>query len=320
MKAVATSTYGTAETMRFQEVPIPEPNKNQLLIKVHACSVNPIDWKILRGDFKIITGRKPPLILGGDYSGTVEKCGTNVNSFAVGDAVWGHVNAIKGGAYAQYILAGLVNVDHKPANLSFEEAAAVPLAGLTAYQALVDHANLSRKDRVLINGCTGGTGTIAIQIARALGCNVTGICSNKNVELATKLGCDQVVDYQKSNILTSGSSYDVLFDAVGTISFNQARKLLPKGGRYVTTIPSMLGLMFGTKLNILRSREYHGFLVHSSSTDLAAMRNLSENGQLSPVVEHILPISQIVKAHKLSMSGRTVGKIVLKTAEDTDWI
>ena len=319
MRAVATSKYGTAETLRFQDFPIPEPKNDQLLIKVNACSVNPIDWKLLRGDFKIITGRKPPLILGGDYSGTVEKCGADVNSFVVGDPVWGHVNSIKGGAYAQYILARPVNIDHKPANLSFEEAAAVPLAGLTAYQALVDHAKLSHKDRVLINGCTGGTGTIAIQVAKALGCNITGICSDKNVELATKLGCDHVVDYQKTDILTSGSSYDVLFDAVGTISFNQARKLLPKGGRYVTTIPSMLGLMFGTKLNILRSREYHGFLVQSSSTDLAAMRKLCENDQLSPVIEHVLPISQIVKAHKLSMSGRTVGKIVLKNAENADW-
>ena len=188
---------------------MPEPNENQLLIKVYACSFNAIDWKILRGDFKIITGREPPLIPGGDYSGTVEKCGANVNTFAVGDAIWGHVNAIRGGAFAQYILAEPINIDHKPANHSFEEAAAVPLAGLTACQALTDHAKLSRKNNVLINGCTGGTGTIAIQIAKAIGCNDTGICSGKNVELASKLGCDEVVDYEKSDVLTSGLSFDV---------------------------------------------------------------------------------------------------------------
>lgn len=319
MRAIVCEQYGNSEQLTFQTVPKPEPNSRQLLIKIHACSVNPVDWKILRGDLKIVSGRRPTRILGGDFAGTVAAVGSDVASFAAGDEVWGHVSALKGGAYAEYILVEENNIDAKPAKLSFEEAASVPLAGLTAYQGLVDRLGVTAAEHVLINGCTGGVGTFAVQIAKALGCKVTGICSEKNADMARELGCDEVIDYAKTNVLESGLSFDAFYDAIGNIPFGSARAVLKETGRYVTVVPTMFGLLFGARMNIFRKQAYHSFMVTSSSAELAVMRKMVETGKLKPVVQTVYPMSKVQDAHQQSISGRTVGKIVLRTAEDKDW-
>jgi len=320
MRAIVTRAYGSEQEMRVEDLPTPTPKAQQILVKIHACSVNPVDWKVLRGDFKLVTGRKPPIVLGGDFAGVVDRVGASVTAYAVGDPVWGHINAFKGGAYAEYIVVDEVNIDAKPSGLSFEDAASVPLAGLTAYQALVHHAKVSGSDRVLINGCTGGIGTLAVQIAKALGCTVTGICSGKNADLARQLGCDQVVDYHETDLLKSGLEFDVFFDAVGNVPFGRARAVLSPAGRYVTVVPSTMGLFVGSWLNAIRSQKYHAFLVESSSEDLAELRRMVEGGQMKTMVQDIYPINQISAANQQSSTGRTVGKIVLKTAESGDWL
>lgn len=319
MKAVITEAYGAEDVMQIQDVSVPDISENELLIKIDASSVNPIDWKVRRGDFKIITGKKPPLILGGDFAGVVEKTGAALNRYSVGDKVWGHKNASKGGAYAEYIAVKENNIDTKPESLTFEEAASFPLAGLTAYQALVHKAKVKASDHVLINGCTGGVGAIAVQIAKALRCTVTGVCSGKNVALARQLGCDHVIDYKQSEVLEAFVRFDVVLDAVGNIHFANAREIMGEQGRYVTTVPSAFGLYLGARLNFIRSQKYFGFLVASSTDDLAALRKMADDGALKPMIENVYPISQVRKAHAQSMRGRVVGKIVLKTGSEQDW-
>ena len=179
MKAVITSGYGSVEVLNIENTEKSKIGKDELLIRTHACSVNPIDWKIRKGLFKAISGKKPPKILGGDFSGIVDEIGVEIKDYKIGDEVWGHVYAFKGGAYAEYIKVKINNISLKPKKFDFIQAAAIPLAGLTAYQSLVDYGKIKENSEVLINGCTGGVGSFGVQIAKFLGCNVTGVCSGK---------------------------------------------------------------------------------------------------------------------------------------------
>jgi NADPH:quinone reductase-like Zn-dependent oxidoreductase len=181
MKAIITEKYGDVDVLRQQEVDKPEAQENEILVKVHAFSINPVDWKIRRGDLKLLVGRKPPKILGGDYAGVVSEVGKQITNFQIGDEVFGLVNAFKGGTYAEFVRVKKEEIAPKPQNLNFEEAASLPLVSLTAYQSLVDKGQLQPGHHVMINGCSGGVGLSALQIANALGGRVTGVCSTKNV-------------------------------------------------------------------------------------------------------------------------------------------
>lgn len=312
MKAIVTITYGSVEVLEYQEVEKPVIKDDEILVQVHACSVNPVDWKIRRGDAKWLTGRTPPIILGGDYAGVVVEVGEQVKGYKTGDDVWGMVHAFKGGTYAEFVKVKKEEICLKPKNLSFEEASSIPLVGLTAYQSLVYNGRLKKGDHILVNGCSGGVGLAGLQIAKALGCKVTGICSTNNLQLAQKAGADYVIDYTKEDVLKSKVMYDIFFDAVAKKSFSQAKIILKEGGIYVTTLPSFQSLVFSPLINMVSTRKIKTIFVKPSTKDLAILKELVENGKLVPVVEKVYPLDRVREAHTRSETGRVVGKLVLK--------
>ena len=310
MKAVITTQYGSVDVLDVKEVEKPEISDREILIRVRACSVNPIDWKIRSGQMKMVSGLKPPKILGGDFSGTVDMVGKEVKEFKIGDEIWGHVKAFKGGAYAEYVKVSIEDICLKPKNFDFIQAAAIPLAGLTAYQSL-GLGKVKANSKVLINGCTGGVGSVAVQVAKFLGCTVTGVCSTKNIEYAKRIGVDVIVDYKQEDVLKLNKKFDSVYDFVGNLSFSASKSLIKEGGTFVTAIPTIALLMFGDVINNFRSKKCKGILVKSSMVDLKALKAMAEAGALVATVEKVFPLDQVRQAHTVSESGRVVGKVVM---------
>ena len=311
MKAIVTSKYGSVDVLNVAEVEKPEIGDKEILIRIRACSVNPIDWKIRSGQMKMVSGSKPPKILGGDFSGTVDAIGKEIKEFNRGDEVWGHINAFKGGAYAEYVKATVGNLCLKPHNFDFVQAAAIPLAGLTAYQSLVNLGKVKANSEVLINGCTGGVGSVAVQVAKFLGCKVTAVCSTKNIEYAKSIGVDVIIDYTQEDVLNLSKKFDSVYDFVGNLSFSASKCIIKEGGTFVTAIPTVSMLMFGGVLNYFRSKKCKGILVKSSRVDLKALQGMAESEALKATVEKVFPLEQVRQAHIASESGRVVGKVVM---------
>lgn len=315
MRAIVTKKYGSVEVLEHREVERPVIRDEEILVQVIACSVNPVDWKIRRGDARLLTGRKPPRILGCDYAGIVAEVGGQVTNYKSGDAVWGMVNALRGGTYAEFSAVKREEIGMKPNNLSFEEAASIPLVGLTAYQSLVYEGRVKKGDHIIINGCSGGVGLAGLQIAKALGCKVTGVCSAKNLQLARKRGADEVIDYTKGNMLRRAESCDIFFDAVANQSFFRARTVVKPGGAYVTTVPSFQSMVMGPLINRVGARKVKYVFAKPNTHDLAILKEMVESGKVVPVVEKVYSLDQIREAHTRSETGRVVGKIVLKVVD-----
>jgi len=314
MKAIITQKYSDVEVLEQQEVEKPAIQDNEVLVRVNAFSVNPVDWKIRRGDLKLLIGRRPPRILGGDYAGVAAEVGKQITDFKIGDEVFGMVNAFKGGTYAEFVRVKKAEIAPKPQNLNFEEAASIPLVSLTAYQSLVREGQLRQAHHVMVNGCSGGIGLSGVQIAKALGGGVTGVCSTKNLELAKEMGADQVIDYTKEDALKEKEAYDIFLDAVGNRSFSQAKTTLKRHGIYVTTLPSFQSMVLAPLINLLSSRKMKKILVTPSKRDLVVLKEMAESGKLVPVLEKVYPVDQIRQAHARSETRRVVGKIVVKIA------
>ena len=312
VKAIITVKYGDVDVLRQKEVEKPTIQEDRILVRVHAFSINPVDWKIRKGDLKLLAGRKPPKILGGDYAGVVAEVGKRITNFKPGDEVFGLVNAFKGGTYAEFVSVKKEEIAPKPQNLSFEEAASLPLVSLTAYQSLVSKGRLQQGHHVLINGSSGGVGLSGLQIANNLGGKETGVCSTKNLELVKKMGANHIIDYTKDDVLKDKNTYDIFFDAVGNRSFFQAKKTLKPHGIYVTTLPSFQSMILAPLINLLGSKKLKKLLVSPRSEDLTVLKEMAENGKLVPVLEKVYPMDQIQEAHTRSETGRVVGKVVVK--------
>ena len=310
MKIISCQKHGTTDVLTLTEAAVPKPEKHQVLIEVHAASVNPVDWKIRSGRLKIKTGARPPKVLGSDFSGVVKQVGSHVNDYLVGDAVWGKFDSFKGGSYAQMVLASVNNISKKPNNLDHFQAAAVPNVALTAYQAMVKVGHLKSGQQVMINGASGGVGLMAIQMAKAMDCHVTSVCSGKNAALVKSLGADVVLDYQHDNILKARHAYDLFFDCVANQSFFKVKATLRAGGCHVTTNPDLVSTL-GRLLKPLGIKRPDHIMVKPSHADLTQLRSWVEAGQLKPVVQEILPMSEVARAHQISEQGRVVGKLVL---------
>jgi len=315
VKAVVTKKFGPPEVLEIQKVEKPKIKDNEILVRVHASSVNPVDWKLRSGYMKILLGFKPTKILGADYSGIITEIGKKVTSFKVGDSVFGLLHAYQGGAYAEFLKVKESYTCFKPENLNFEEAASIPLAALTSYQALVHEGKIKKGDHVIVNGCTGGVGIAGVQIAKAFGCIVTGVCSTKNLKIAKEVGVDHVIDYTKDDILKDKNTYDIFLDAVANQSFFRAKETLKPGGTYITTLPGFHAFVLAPFINIIGSKKIRRVLIAPSkmrAKDLKALKNLVENGKLKPVIEKVYPIEQIREAHTRSKTGRVAGKIVIR--------
>ena len=314
MKAIITKEYGSADVLNVENVDIPTIQDDEILIEIKAASVNPLDWRIRTGEMKIMTGKTPPRILGSDYSGVVSKIGKNINTYNEGDEVFGMIDIVKlkEGCYAEFVKLKENDICLKPNNCSFEEAASLPLVALTSYMALVDIAKVEKGSNVLINGCAGGVGSAAVQIAKALGCKTTGICSTKNIEFAKTLGADHIIDYKKENVLDKMDTYDVVFDTVGNLKFSKSKNILKSNGIYVTTAVTISAMMFTPITNLFRSKKFKLVVVKPDSNALSTIKQMAENEKLKGQVSKIFELEQIKEAHEMSQKGGFSGKLVLK--------
>lgn len=313
MKAVIVDRYGTPDVLEYREVPQPKIKPNHLLIKMHATSVNPLDFRIRRGELRIITGiRKPKTkILGFDVAGEVIQIGKNVKTFKDGDQVFA-LMGLEGGAYAEYIVAPEQSVALKPINMSFEETAAVPLAGLAALQALRDRGKISTGKKVLINGASGGVGTFAVQIAKALGAVVTGVCSYKNAELVKSIGADEVIDYTKDDFTKRYQTYDIVFDVVAKKSFSDCKRALLPKGIFITTVPNPAFIFQSFWTHLWPNKKATFIMVRPSSKDLKFIRALIEAGKVKSIIDKMFSLQEVAAAHAYCEVGHTRGKTIVR--------
>jgi 2-desacetyl-2-hydroxyethyl bacteriochlorophyllide A dehydrogenase len=310
MKAIVIRRYGSADVLNFQEVEQPKIKADQLLVKVHASSVNPIDWKTRKGMLSILTGNKFPLILGFDVAGEVVAIGSQVTRFKEGDAIYGSTS-FPGGAYAEFAAILDNSAAPKPNNLSYAEAATIPLAALTALQALRDLGNIKSGQNVLVNGASGGVGIFAVQIAKALGAEVTGVCSSKNFDLVKSLNADFVIDYTHQDFTEGNVQYDIIFDAVAKGAFSNCRKVLKANGVYVSTLPTAEVIVQGFLTMFLPGQKVKFVLEKPNSQDLVYLKELIETGKMRTVIDRTYPLEELAAAHEYSEGERTVGKIAI---------
>ena len=304
MKAVIIDEYGGNEVVRYADVDTPAPAAGEVLIRVEAAGVNPIDWKIRNGAGQRM-GLVLPILLGGEVSGTVEKLGEGVDNLSVGDAVYGIIGT---GGFAEYAVAKAADLTRKPANLDFVHAAAVPLGGLTAWQAMFDIAGLASGQRLLITNGSGGVGALAVQLAKAKGVHVTAMASGRNEAYVRSLGADEFIDYTAQPFERVASDMDVVFDTVGGEIFERAFQTLKQGGFLVTAVafPKDEAVRYGMRVARVQSKP--------DARELALIRDLVEGGKLAARVAKVLPLAEIKQALALSEEGHAGGKIVLQIA------
>ncbi len=316
MRSAQYDRYGGAGVLVLRDEPVPQPGPGQVLVRVHAAALNPKDVIVRAGKhhlFRIIAGSRFPKRVGFDWSGEALALGAGVSSVAVGDALYGMIDAWSAGACATHALVEVNELAPKPTTLSWEEAAAVPLAALTALQALRDVAKLERSQRVLVNGASGGVGTFAVQIAKALGARVTTVTSAANTERMRELGADEVLDYAKDDLLAQAGSQEVFFDVFGNRSFPFARPLLTARGTYVSTVPKG-HVVRDRVLTALGGKRARLVSVRSRTADLATLTEWITKGLVRPVIDQIFPLEEIVAAEERVGSRRARGKVVLRVS------
>jgi NADPH:quinone reductase-like Zn-dependent oxidoreductase len=312
MKAILSRRYGPADVMEMADVPTPVIGPHEILVRVRASSVNPVDWKVRRGMLRPITGVHPPKVLGADFAGEVERIGDEVERYAVGDEVYGMVPALKGGAYAEKVVVRPKQIAPMPNNLSFEQAAVLPLVALTVHQVFFRRARQTPDQHLLVNGCAGGLGHIAVQMGKALGYRVTGVCSTRNLEVAKQLGADAVIDYTLGSPLAGEQRYDLIFDAVANLDFGRAKHILTPNGIYVSSIPSPTNMLAAPVLNRFRTKKHRTVRVAPDGVSLRQVTEMVEAGQINPIIEKTYPLNEIREAHAHSETGRVVGKLALR--------
>jgi 2-desacetyl-2-hydroxyethyl bacteriochlorophyllide A dehydrogenase len=310
MKAVVLRRYGSAEVLQYEDVTQPQIKPDQVLVKVQASSVNPIDWKTRKGMLSLLTGNKFPMILGFDVAGEVVAVGSQVTRFQPGDAVYGSTS-FPGGAYAEFAAVPENIIAPKPTNLSYEEAATVPLAALTSLQALRDLGNITSGQTVLVNGAAGGVGMFAVQIAKALGTEVAGVCSTKNLEFVKSLGAGRVIDYTQQDFTEDHVQYDIIFDAVAKRSLSSCKRVLKPQGIYISTLPTPEVLVQIVLTAFLPGQKAKFVLQKPNTQDLLYMKELIEAGKVRTVIDRSFPLAELAAAHTYSESERAVGKIAI---------
>lgn len=320
MKAIVYTQYGTPDVLRLTNVAKPTPKDEQVLVKVHAAAVNSADDRAMRGEpfiarvfaFGLFRPKNP--ILGVDVAGTIEAVGRNVTQFRVGDAVYGDLSGSGCGSFAEYVAAPANLLAHKPARLSFEDAAAVPMSGVTALQGLRDKGQIKAGERVLIYGASGGVGTFAVQIAKALGAHVTAVTSTSKLEMARTLGADAVVDYTREDFAADGAQYDVILAVNGYRPIADYARSLRLGGRYVMVGGSDAQIFEAFLRGPLMSRggkKLGHLYAKPNAGDLAFLGELIEASKVRPVIERCYPLSETAEALRYLSAGHARGKVVI---------
>jgi len=324
MKAITYHRYGGPEVLGLQEVDVPAVDESSMLVRVRAAAANPYDWHFMRGEpyfMRLMFGLRAPKRtgLGVDFAGEVEAVGRGVSGFAPGDRVYGLCD----GAFAEYVACPAADLAIMPATLTFEQAAAVPLAGLTALQGLRDAGQLQAGQRVLIVGASGGVGSFAVQIAKALGAHVTGVCSTPNVAMVRALGADAVIDYTQEDFTHGAQRYDVIFQLGGMQSPAACRRALTPQGILVLSSGDSNGRVIGPMNRIMQAALLSPFVgqtlavldVKRSRADLEHLASLIDGGSVKPIVERTLPLREVPEAIRLVEEGHARGKVVISLAE-----
>ncbi|MFE5911022.1 NAD(P)-dependent alcohol dehydrogenase [Streptomyces wedmorensis] len=322
MKAWVQDRYGSADVLEFAEVERPVPGEREALVRVHAAAVNAADWHLMRGDpyvARLALGLRRPKerIRGRDFAGRVEAVGAGVTGLRPGDEVFGEAP----GAFAEYVCAPEEATERKPAGLTFEQAAAIPLAGNTALMGLRDLGGVRPGGKVLVNGASGGVGTFAVQLAKAFGAEVTGVCSTRNATLVLGLGADRVIDYTRQDFTTGPDRYDLVFDLVGNRSLAELRRILSPTGVLVLSGGGVfeggsafgpMGLIIkGQLLSRFSGRRLHVLTAEPRRENLATLRELAENGDITPVVERTYPLDEAPRALRYVEGEHARAKVVL---------
>lgn len=307
MKTVRIHEYGNADVLRMEEMPVPQIAADELLIRIHAASVNPVDWKEREGYYKDMHMHSLPFTLGQDFSGTVEKVGSSVKGFKVGDDVYGRPSTDRDGSYAEYIEIKASEVALMPKTITYDEAATIPVAGTTAWETLINRAKIQKGQRVLILGASGGVGSMAVQIAKNRGCFVIGTTSNVNLDFVKNLGANEVIDYNSPDFTERLRDIDCVLDTVGGEHQEKAFKVLKRGGILVS-IASKPNQEMANRYGVRCEYAFIGPNAHI----LNELRNLIEMGQLHPVVDKVFSLDEAKQAQNYSQSGKARGKIVLE--------
>ena len=328
MKAMVYTQYGSPDVLHLEEVEKPTIKDDEVLVKVHAASVNAADWHLLTADIflvRLMAGGvlKPKnAILGADVAGRVETVGQNVKQFRPGDEVFGDVFGHGSGSFAEYVSAPESALVLKPANLSFEQAAAVPLAAVTALQGLRDKGNIQPGQKVLIQGAAGGVGTFAVQIAKAFGAEVTAVCSTRNAEQTRSLGADQVIDYTKEDFTRSGQQYNLILGVNGYHPLPAYKRALAPGGIYVMAggSPAQMfqALLLGPWLSMTGGKKLGAVSAKANQKDLTTIKELLEAGKVVPVIDRCYPLSEAAEAFRYLGAGHARGKVVITVTHDSN--
>lgn len=311
MQAIGFRRYGSEDVLEPLAIPYPPTAPDTVLIRVVAAGVNPADWRFRSGQFRRGVRLKLPFVPGFDVAGVVESVGSAVTRFRPGDGVYAMLPIRSGGGYAEYAAVAEAAIASMPATVTFTEAAAVPLTALTALQALRDKAELQPGMRVFIYGASGGVGTFAVQIAKAMGAHVTAACSARNIGLVQSLGADAVVDYTQYDIRTESANFDSIFDAVNMLSFRDVRHALRPGGTFVTVNP-IIGMLTPAWFAYLRGgRRVKSIFVQPSGADLEMLNRWIALEQVRPIIDRTYPLADAPAAQQHSATQRVRGKLVL---------
>jgi NADPH:quinone reductase-like Zn-dependent oxidoreductase len=320
MKATIYCRYGPPVVVQIKDVDKPVPKGDEVLIRVGAASVNPLDWHFMRGTpyfLRAMTGLRKPkdTRLGVDVAGLAEAVGRNVTQFKPGDEVFGSCR----GAFAEYVCTSASAIVMKPENITFAQAASVPVAAFTALQGLRDKGHLQAGQRVLVNGASGGVGTFAVQIAKSMGADVTGVCSTTNMNLVRSLGADRVIDYTREDFTHRGQCYDLIFDCIGNHSLWACRRVLSPAGIYVAVggpsgrwmIGAFAGAIAALVLSRFVSQEFTSLLAKMRKEDLAVMHTLIQAGKVTPVIDRCYRLIEVPDAIRYVEGGHARGKVVI---------
>ncbi len=320
MKAIVYEEYGSPDVLELTDVERPTPKDDEVLVEVYAASVNAADLHLMRADpflIRLSAGLLKPknTILGADIAGRVEAVGRNVTLFKPGDEVFGDISACGFGGFAEYVSVPENAIAHKPTNSTFEQAAAVPMAAVTALQGLRDKGQIQAKQKVLINGASGGVGTFAVQIAKAFGAEVTGVSSTKKTEMVRSIGADHVIDYNHEDFTKNGKQYDLILAANGDRSISDYRRALAPTGTYVMSGGSMSqmtqAMIIGPWYTKAGGQKMGNMLAKPNRMDLTFIKELVEDGKVVPVIDRCYPLSETADAIRYLEDGHALGKVII---------
>lgn len=331
MKAAVINKYGSNDELQLRDMPVPEPEDNEVQVEIYAASINPVDFKIREGKLKILIPYKFPLILGNDFAGVITKTGKNVSKFKIGDKVYARADKFKIGTFAEYICINQDYISLKPDNMNMEQAASIPLVGLTSWQCFFEKSNLKQGTKVLIHAGSGGVGSFAIQLAKAYGAYVATTTSSSNVEWVKALGADLVIDYKKEDFSEVLKDYDLVFDTLGGENLEKSFKVLKKGGdvvsvsgnpdakfadewnygivkKFLFTLASYKSTSMAKKYGV----NYKFLFIRTVGTQLEKIKELIEQNKIKAVIDKTFPLEEVKQALAYVETGRAKGKVIIK--------